>query len=247
MTVNNVSALNTRPKFDPVEATRQLKDAIGIGQIKQQNVSSSLQPLIDLKPIVNDQQQQSNMISSKSTGHNLNTKLTSPPRIPHQPVIFSDHFDGGINKIDVQFGNLSEPFEETASSQNLSVPTTSLSSTFYSCSESITSATKQNSASTSVQTSQISAKTVQHPISEQSSFVSPTTHTNLTHLSEQQPVMNQQRILPQQIQSTSMTMKPIVSPQYAVHHQQHQINPANLLLHPLLFHQQQQKQQEVNI
>jgi hypothetical protein len=56
----------------------------------------------------------------------------------------------------------------------------------------------------------------------------------------------QQRILPTQIQQQpSMTMKPVVTPQYAVHQQQpHQINPPNILLQSLLFHHQQQP--EVN-
>src|SRR5262249_25681639 len=125
--VNNISELNTqqksKPEFDPIEAARQIKNVIGIGQPQQQNAPPP-KPLMDLKPLMGDQQtgqqQKPNIISSKSTGQNLTTKLTPPPppRIPHQPVIFSDRFDGGMHKIDVQFGNLGEPFEDP-SSQNV--------------------------------------------------------------------------------------------------------------------------------
>ncbi|CAF2501260.1 unnamed protein product [Rotaria sp. Silwood2] len=266
-TVNNVSEVNTQQKskneFDPVEATRQIKNVIGIGQShhhphhhhqhqqQQQNISPP-KPLMDLKPLICDQQigqqQKSNIISSKSTGQSFNAKVTPPPRIPHQPVIFSDRFDGGINKIDVQFGNLGEPFEDT-SSKNVSVPTSSSSSSaFYSHAEPITSVTKQKTNSSSVQNSQRSATTtVQHQSTEQSSFVSPTTKTNSTRSSEQQqqPIVSQQRILPphiQQQQQPSMTMKPVVPQQYAMHHQQHQMNPPNLLLQSILFHHQQQQE-----
>jgi hypothetical protein len=255
--VNNVSDLNTqqksKPEFDPIEAARQIKSVIGIGQSQQQNAPPP-KPLMDLKPLMGDQQtgqqQKSNIISSKSTGQNMNTKVTPPPpRIPHQPVIFSDRFDGGTHKIDVQFGNLGETFEDT-SSHNVSVPIPSSSSTFYQRSEPITSVTKQNTATSSVHNPQRSTSTVQHHPIEQSSFVSPTTHTTSTRPSEQQqqPVMNQQRILPpqmqqqQQQQQPSMTMKPVVPPQYAVHHQQHQLNAPNLLLQSLLFHHQQQQE-----
>jgi len=264
--VNNVSELNTQQKskaeFDPIEAARQIKNVIGIGQSQQHQQQQNApppKPLMDLKPLMGDQQtgqqQKSNIISSKSTGQNLNTKVTPPPpRIPHQPVIFSDRFDGGMHKIDIQFGNLGETFEDT-SSQNVSVPIPSSSSTtFYQRSEPITSVTKQNSALPSTQNPQRST-TVRHQPSEQSSFVSPTAHTHSTRPSEQQqqqPVMNQQRILPpqmqqqqQQQQQPSMTMKPVVPPQYAVHHQQHQMNAPNLLLQSLLFHHQQP--QEVHI
>jgi hypothetical protein len=244
-TVNTVPEQKTKSEFDPVEAARQIKNVIGIGQSQQQNVPPP-KPLMDLKPLMGDQQtgqqQKSNIISSKPTGQNLNTKLTPPPlqRIPHQPVIFSDRFDGGINKIDVQFGNLGEPFEDP-SAKKKSVPvSSSTSSVFYQHSEPITSVTKQNSASSSVQHPQRSM--VQHDPTEQSSFISPATQTNSNRSSEQQqqPVMNQQRILQQQMQQQpSMTMKPVVPPQYAVHHQQHQMNAPNLLLQSLLFHHQQ--------
>lgn len=198
------------------------------------------------------QQQKSNIISSKPTGQNLNTKLTPPPqqRIPHQPVIFSDRFDGGMNKIDVQFGNLTETYEDP-SSQNVSVPISS-SSAFYQHSAPIPSVTKQNHTLPSTHNSQRSTA-VQHQPTEQSAFVSPTPHTNSTRSSEQQlqqqPVMNQQRVLPpqmqqqqQQQQQPSMTMKPVVPPQFAVHHQQHQMNASNLLLQSLLYHHQQQQE-----
>ncbi|CAF3361715.1 unnamed protein product [Rotaria sp. Silwood1] len=241
-TVNNVSELNTQQQskneFDLVEAARQIKNVIGIGQSQQQqHQNTSLpKPLMDLKPLICDQQigqqqqQKSNIISSKSTGQSLNTKVTPPPRIPHQPVIFSDRFDGGVNKIDVQFGNLGEPLEDT-SSQNVSVPTSSTSSSaFYSHAEPMTSVTKQKTGSSSVQNPQRS-----------------TTTTNLTRSSEQQqPVLNQQRIIPpqiqQQLQQPSMTMKPVIPQQYAVHHQQHQMSPQNLLLQSILFHHPQQQE-----
>ncbi len=262
--VNNVSELNTqqklKPEFDPIEAARQIKNVIGVGQSQQQQQQPNApppKPLMDLKPLMGDQQtgqqQKSNMISSKSSGQNFNTKVTPPPlpRIPHQPVIFSDRFDGGMHKIDVQFGNLGESFEDT-SSKNVSVPIpSSSSSAFYQHSEPIKSVTKQNSALPSTQNPQRSITTVQHQPTEKSSFVSPTAHTNATRLSEhqQQPVMNQQRILPpqmqqqqQQQQQASLAMKPVVPPQYAVHHQQHQINAPNLLLQSLLFHHQQQQE-----
>jgi hypothetical protein len=202
---------------------------------------------MDLKPLMGDQQQKSNIISSKATGQNLNTKLTTPPppRIPHQPVIFSDRFDGGMHKIDVQFGNLSESFEDT-SAHHVPVPiSSSSSSAFYQHSQPITSVTKQNSALSSIQNPQRSTTTAQHQPTEQSSFVSPTTRTNATRSSEQQqqPVMNQQRVLPPQMQQQqpSMIMKTVVPPQYAVHHQQHQMN-APKLLQSLLFHHQQQQE-----
>ncbi|CAF5111412.1 unnamed protein product, partial [Rotaria socialis] len=80
-TINNVAELNTQQKskneFDPVEAARQIKNVIGIGQSQQQSVVPP-KPLMDLKPILCDQQtgqqQKSNVMSSKSTGQNLNTK-----------------------------------------------------------------------------------------------------------------------------------------------------------------------------
>ena len=267
--MNNVSDLNTqqksKPEFDPIEAARQIKNVIGIGQSQsqqqqQQQNAPPPKPLMDLKPLMGDQQtgqqqqqQKSNIMSSKSTGQNLNTKVTPPPppRIPHQPVIFSDRFDGGMHKIDVQFGNLGEPFEDTSSSsQNVSGPiSSSASSAFYQHSGPITSVSKQNTTLSSVQNPQRStASTVQHPSTGPSAFISPTTHTNATRISEQpqqQPVMNQQRVLPpqlQQQQQASMTMKSVVPQQYTVHPQPHQMNPQNLLLQSLLFHHPQQQE-----
>lgn len=250
-TVNNVSEQKSKSEFDPEEAARQIKNVIGIGQSQQQNTIPP-KPLMDLKPLMNDQQtgqqhqQKSNIISSKPAGQNLNTKVTPPPpqRIPHQPVIFSDRFDGGMNKIDIQFGSLGETFEDP-SAKHMSVPiSSSASSAFYQRSEPITSVTKQNSASSSIPHPQrTTTATVHHPSTEQSSFISPTPQTNSARPSEQQPVMNQQRILPQQIQQQqpSMTMKPVVPPQYAVHHQQHQMNAQNMFLQSLLFHPQHQE------
>jgi hypothetical protein len=43
-----------------------------------------------------------------------------------------------------------------------------------------------------------------------------------------------------------MTIKPVVTPQYAVHQQQHQMNAPNILLQSLLYHHQQHQQSEVN-
>ncbi|CAF0787518.1 unnamed protein product [Adineta steineri] len=257
-TGNNNSEQNShqklKPEFDPIEAARQIKNVIGIGQSQQQQQQPNAppKPLMDLKPLMNDQQQ--NIGSSKSFGQNINTKVTPPPtqRIPHQPVIFSDRFDGGMNKIDVQFGSLSETFEDT-SSHNTSIPiSSSSSSAFYQRSQPVTSVSKQNNTSSSIQNSQrpsTTASTVQHQPTEQPSFISPTSHSNLTRPFEQQPVINQQRILPSQIQQSqqqqqqqqqpSMTMKPVVPPQYALHHQQHQMNAPNLLLQSLLYHHQQ--------
>jgi hypothetical protein len=87
-TINNVAELNTQQKskgeFDPVEAARQIKNVIGIGQSQQQQQNIvPPKPLMDLKPILCDQQtgqqQKSNIMSSKSAGQNLNTKVTPPP------------------------------------------------------------------------------------------------------------------------------------------------------------------------
>jgi len=150
---------------------------------------------------------------SKTTGQILNPKVTPPPppRIPQQPVIFSDHFDGGVNKIDVQFGNLGESYDESASSA------------FYQPTQSIPA-------------NKVSQRTI-----EQSSHSSPSTRPS------EQPVMNQQRILLTQIQQPSMTIKPVVAPQYAVHQQQHQVNTPNMLLQSLFLHHQQQQQQQPEV
>jgi hypothetical protein len=196
---NGQSDLNnqqkSKPEFDPIEAARQIKNVIGIGQTP--------------KPLISDPQEK-----SKVTNPISNNKLTPPPRIPHQPVIFSDRFDGGINKIDVQFGNLGESYDDT-SSQNVSRPTSS--SAFHHHSQLLT---KQNNPS----------------LNEQSSYISPSTR------SSEQPVLNQQRLLPSHIpQQQSITMKPVVTPQYTVHQQQH---APNMLLQSLLYHHQQQQQQQ---
>ena len=265
--VNTVSELNTQHKskseFDPVEAARQIKNVIGIGQSQQtQQINASPpKPLMDIKPYMSHQslaqQTKSNVIPSKSTGQNMNAKITPPPpqRIPHQPVIFSDRFDGGMHKIDVQFGNLGESFEDT-SSTNVSVPKPS-SSVFYQHTEPMSSTTKQNNTLSSIQISQrpmTTAGTMSHHSTEQSAFVSPSVRPNTSrpsdqqqqHQQQQQPVMNQQRVLPlqmqqqQQQQQPSMTMKQVVPQQYAVHHQQQQINAQNLLLQTLMYQQQQE-------
>jgi hypothetical protein len=184
----------SKPEFDPIEAARQIKSVIGIGQTS--------------KPSISDQQQK-----SKSTGQILTTKVTPPPsqpRIPQQPVIFSDHFDGGMNKIDVQFGNLGETFDEP-------------SSTFYQQTESIPS--NKISQRTTEQSAHISPSTRSsgQPVINQQ---------------QQQRILPTQ--IQQQQQQPAMTIKPVVPSQYAVHQQQHQINAPNILLQSLLFHHQQQ-------
>lgn len=262
--MNTVSELNTQHKskseFDPVEAARQIKNVIGIGQSQQsQQINASPpKPLMDVKPYMTHQplgqQAKPNAIPSKSTGPNLNAKITPPPpqRIPHQPVIFSDRFDGGMHKIDVQFGSLGETFED-ASSANVSGPmpsSSSSSSAFYQRTEPISSTARPNNTLSAVQSSQrpTTAATMSHHSTEQSAFVSPSVRPNTARPSEQQqqPVMNQQRVLPlhmqqqQQQQQPSMTMKQVVPPQYAVHHQQQQLNAQNLILQSLIYQQQQE-------
>ncbi|CAF1018835.1 unnamed protein product [Adineta steineri] len=185
----------SKSDFDPIEAARQIKNVIGIGQTP--------------KTLITDQHQK-----SKPTGQTINTKVTPPPptpRIPHQPVIFSDHYDGGVNKIDVQFGNLSDTYDDTGSSA------------FYQ------------------QTDSASSNKISQRTTEQSSHISPATRPS------EQPVMNQQRILLTQIQQPSMTIKPVVTPQYAVHQQQHQVNTPNMLLQSLLFHHPQQQPEPVTL
>ncbi|CAF1530042.1 unnamed protein product [Adineta ricciae] len=267
--VNNVSDPNTSQKskteFDPVEATRQIKNVIGIGQFQQQQHQNNAlpQPLMDIKPLMNDQQtgqqQKSNTIPSKSFGQTMNTKVTPPPsqpqRIPHQPVIFSDRFDGGMNKIDIQFGNLTETLEDTPARNPPVSISPSSTSAFYQRSEPITSMSQQNNTSSTFHSSQ-RPTTLQHSQTEQSAFVSPLPHANSTRSFEQQqqPVMNQHRVLPSQVQHpqqqqqqqqqqqpSSMSMKPVVPTPYAVHPSQHQMNASNVLLQSLLFHHPQQE------
>ena len=81
---------------------------------------------------------------------------------------------------------------------------------------------------------------------EQSSRISPATRPT------DQPVINQQqlqqRLIPTQIQQPpSMTIKPVVTPQYTVHQQQHQMNTPNILLQTLLYHHQQQQHQQPEV
>ena len=56
----------------------------------------------------------------KTTDQTLNTTITSSPsaqpHIPQQSVIFSNRFDGGMNKGDAQCGNIGELFDEPSSS-----------------------------------------------------------------------------------------------------------------------------------
>ncbi|CAF3409447.1 unnamed protein product [Rotaria sp. Silwood1] len=180
--------------FDPIEAARQIKNVIGIGQTPKSSVTDQLQ-------------------KSKTTGQSLHTKVTPPPRIPQQPVVFSDHFDGGMNKIDVQFGNLGEAFDET--------PTTSSSSTaFYQQSQPISS-------------NKISQRTT-----EQSSHISPSPRSSEQPVMNQP---HQQRILPTQIQQQpTIPIKQVATPQYTLHQQQHPMNAPNILLQSLFYHQSQQ-------
>lgn len=263
--VNTASELNTQHKlkseFDPVEAARQIKNVIGIGQSQQsQQINASPpKPLMDVQPYMTHQsvgqQAKPNAIPSKSTGPNMNAKITPPlpQRIPHQPVIFSDRFDGGMHKIDVQFGNLGESYEDP-SSTNISGPIPpSSSSAFYQRTEPMSSTAKSNNTLSAVQHSQrpttAAAATMSHHSTEQSAFISPSARPNTARPSEQQqqqPVINQQRVLPlqmqqqQQQQQPSMTMKQVVPPQYAVHHQQQQLNPQNLILQSLIYQPQQE-------
>ena len=118
--VNNTSERNAQQtssnEFDPVEAARQIKNVIGIGHSQQQQQQqqptnpSQGKPMRDFKPLMNDQSTTGQASKSKSTGHPLSSKATptpppGAPRIPHQPVVFTDRFDGGLSKIDVAFGN----------------------------------------------------------------------------------------------------------------------------------------------
>ena len=221
----------SKPEFDPIEATRQIKHVIGIGQAPK--------PLMDIQPLMSDQKSK-----TKSSGQTLTSKgvSSSPPppvpppgRIPHQPVIFSDRFDGGNAKLDIQFGNLGESYDESLT-QKISIPTSS--SAFYHHSEPMTSMTKQNNASLSTENHQRT--------SEQLSYNSPSMR------STEQPVINQQRLLSSQMQQPApIAMKPVVPPQYAVHQQQqqqqqqqqHQMNAPSMFLQSLLFHPQQQLQE----
>ena len=200
---------NSKVNFDPIEAARQIKNVIGIGQTPK---SSTV-----------DQQQQ----KSKVTGQSFNTKLTPPltqARIPQQPVIFTDHFDGGVNKLDIQFGNLDD--SSSASSTAM----------FY----------QQQKQNDSISSNKLSQRTT---VPQQTNaHISPATRPN----DQQQPVMNTQRVLQtqQQQQQPSMTMKPIVTPQYTVHQQQpapHQLNAQNLLFQSLLYHQQTQQTEPVTL
>ena len=156
---NNQAEFNNEtksaPEFDPIEAARQIKSVIGIGQTAKASNS--------------DQQQQP---KGKPT-----TKVTPPlppppppssssqTRIPQQAVIFSDHFDGRMNKIDIQFGNLDEP-----------------SSTFYAQSESMP--TNKLAQRTTEQSAHISPaiRSSDQPVSNQQQ-----TLTNQIHQHQQQP------------------------------------------------------------
>ena len=253
----NVSEPNAQQKgqseFDPVEAARQIKHVIGIGlaQQQQQKQQSAAAPksLMELKSSTSDSST-GQQVKSKGTGQNLGVKATSSPssmqRIPHQPVVFSDRFNGGLSKIDVQFGNLGELLEDTApfsSAQKAPVPAPTA---FYPSSDSASSATKLNNPPTSLSNSARSTAATKHPSSEQSSFVAPTASSSSTRPADQVPVINQQRILPiqlQQQQQASMTMKPVVPAPYAVHQQQAQMNQANMVMHSLLLHHQHQQQE----
>lgn len=221
----NVSEPNAQQKgqseFDPVEAARQIKNVIGIGAAQQQKQSGASAPksLMGLKSS-GSEQSTGQQVKSKGTGQNSSAKATPSPssmqRIPQQPVVFSDRFNGGLSKIDVQFGNLGELFGDTnpsssvpAGAQKASVPTPTA---FHPSSGSASSATKLNNPPTSLSNSARPTNLTNHPSGEQSSFISPTAPSSSTRPSDQVPVINQQRILPIQLQQqqAAMTMKPVV-------------------------------------
>lgn len=240
-------------EFDPEEAARQIKNVIGIGGSQQSSASinpSQGKAMMDLKPMINDSSTgPSNKM--KSTGHPSTSKATPTPppapRIPHQPVVFTDRFDGGLSKIDVEFGNLDEGFDDkTANKHPMNVPT---SSTFYSNTDSLGSVGKLNNTSSSSTTAMSNnpprlTNMAHHPSNEQTSFVSPTGVPNATRPTDQLPVMNQQRLLPSQMaaQQPSMAMKTVApSVAYAVPPPQPQINAQNMALRSLFHHPQQQE------
>jgi hypothetical protein len=92
------------------------------------------------------------------------------------------------------------------------------------------------------QSNTIPSNKVSQRTTEQSAHISPSIRP------VDQPVMKQQqqqRILSTQIQQQqSIPIKSVVTPQYTVHQQHHQMNPPNMLLQSLLYHPQ--AQQEVN-
>ena len=258
---SNLSEANTQQtaqsEFDPVEATRQIKNVIGIGQVQQQqqqqqqNVTLS-KSLIDMKPmIVNPSAApvlKSNPSTSKSSGQVSQNKATPPPlRIPQQPVVFSDRFDGGLSKIDVQFGNLTESFDEPPG-----MPV-SVTGSFFSKSDSTTtagtSAGKINSAASSVSNTTRAASLAQHSSNEKSAFMPTGGPSSNNRASEQLPVMNQ-RTMPShsQQQPPSMTMKPVApAATYAVHPTQPQINNPNVMYRSMQVLQPQQHEVKYNI
>lgn len=238
----------SKSNFDPVEAARQIKNVIGIGQgTKSTN---------EIKPLMPDQKPRN---KPTATAPLTTTKtIASPPplisgsaRIPHQPVIFSDHFDGGMTKIDVEFGNLNETFNDNLPG-NLSIPTSaSSSSAFYTHPEPV-----PVSSSTSLLTKPTSTSIPTNNgqrVNEQISYISPSMRSTEHQHQHQQPVINSQRILSSQMQQATaappppMTMKPVVTPQYAVQQQQHQMNQPNMFLQSLLFHQPGQQTEPVTL
>ena len=213
---------------------------------------------MNLKPLMNDQSAgqptKSGAVATKSTGQTAQSSkvTTSPaPRIPQQPVIFSDRFDGGMTKIDVQFGNLGDPFDDTSPKK----VSKSATSAFYQPTDSMASAQAVNHGPASALNSQRAAAgagPIAHAQSnEHASFASPRAQTNAARPSDQQTMINQQRVLPhqqqQQQQQPPMTIKPVVPAQYSVHPQHHPINASNMVLHPLLYHHQQQQQQQQEV
>ena len=251
----NVSERNAQQtsssEFDPVEAARQIKNVIGIGHGQQVQPSSA--NAAQTKSMIDSSAGSSNK-SKPTAGHPVASKVTPTPpppptqRIPHQPVVFSDRFDGGMSKIDVEFGNLDEGFDvKNASKHSVNVPA---SSAFYPKTDSISSASKlnNNSPATSATMPNNPARLntlTHHPSNEQTSFISPTGVSGAARSNEQLPVMNQQRMLPSQIppnQQASMGMKTVVSPvAYAMHQAQPQMNAPNMALRSLFYHPQQQE------
>ena len=199
-----------KPEFDPIEAARQIKNVIGIGQTSKTSQS--------------DIQQQQQKTKSTAGQTSNNAKVTPSPttqtRIPQQPVIFSDHYNGGINKIDVQFGNLGESFDES-------------STTFSPQTESISS--NKTSQRTIEQSTNISPST--RPVTNQQQ-------------QPQQQQQQQQRVVPIQVQpqpqQPTIPIKPVVTSQYTVQ-PQHQLPSLNIPLQSLLFHPQQQQQQQPEV
>lgn len=254
-TGDSLAKPNSKPNFDQAEATLHLKNMIGIGQNSQQKqMGAPSNSFIDSKTNLNNQSgnasNKSSSSTAKSPGQTLNNNNkatpTPQPRIPQQPVVFSDRFDGGVSKIDVEFGNLGEGFDEKIpnSSMNVSQPLT-----FYSKNDAISSPSavpvaNVNTNASVVSHAQRSATLAQHASNDQSAFMPAAASTNANRGSEQVPMINQ-RIVVQQMQQQSMAMKPgLPQNTYIVHQDASQLNPQTLSYQSILLHHPQQR--EVN-